>query len=157
MGPKAKYHWLSLVVFRAGHRIRCFAKQSCPLRSLNSATVSIRGQSGMSESASVHCFFFVRALSFHCVERHRPVHASQNRCPLLSKCVSKLIAFNAKVARNPFCFGCSLFPIEFIADCESESITALVNFVSRQHNWPSANLMASISPSKADLLCPAAA
>ncbi|VDO05689.1 unnamed protein product [Rodentolepis nana] len=47
----------------AGHRIRCFATQSCPVRSLNSATASILGQSGMSESATVHCFSFVRALS----------------------------------------------------------------------------------------------
>ncbi|VDO01330.1 unnamed protein product [Rodentolepis nana] len=46
---------LSVLVFRAGHRIRCFAKQSCPVRSLNSATASILGQSGMSESATVHC------------------------------------------------------------------------------------------------------
>ncbi|VDN97444.1 unnamed protein product [Rodentolepis nana] len=36
--------------------------QSCPVRSLNSATASILGQSGMSESATVHCFSFVRAL-----------------------------------------------------------------------------------------------
>ncbi|VDN99769.1 unnamed protein product [Rodentolepis nana] len=35
--------------------------------------------------------------SFHREERHRPVYALQNRCPLLSKCVSKLIAFNATV------------------------------------------------------------
>ncbi|VDO08146.1 unnamed protein product [Rodentolepis nana] len=41
----------------------CFAKQSCPVRSLNSATASILGQSGMSESATVHCSSFVRALS----------------------------------------------------------------------------------------------
>ncbi|VDN98626.1 unnamed protein product [Rodentolepis nana] len=38
--------WLAVLVFRAGHRIRCFAKQSCPVRSLNSATASILGQSG---------------------------------------------------------------------------------------------------------------
>ncbi|VDO09502.1 unnamed protein product [Rodentolepis nana] len=41
----------------------CFAKQSCPVRSLNSATASILGQSAISESATVHCFSFVRALS----------------------------------------------------------------------------------------------
>ncbi|VDO07165.1 unnamed protein product [Rodentolepis nana] len=40
----------------------CFAKQSCPVRSLNSAKASILGQSAMSESATVHCFSFVRAL-----------------------------------------------------------------------------------------------
>ncbi|VDO16584.1 unnamed protein product [Rodentolepis nana] len=79
----------------------CFAKQSCPVRSLNSATASILGQSGMSEIATVHCFSFVRALSLHCVERHRAVHALQNRCPLLSKCVSKRIVYNATVTRNP--------------------------------------------------------
>ncbi|VDO03087.1 unnamed protein product [Rodentolepis nana] len=73
-----------------------FAKQSCPVRSLKSATASILGQSGMSESATVHCFSFVRALSLHCVERHR-----QNRCPLLNKCVNKLIAFNGTATRNP--------------------------------------------------------
>uniref|UniRef100_A0A0R3TEL7 PWWP domain-containing protein n=1 Tax=Rodentolepis nana TaxID=102285 RepID=A0A0R3TEL7_RODNA len=39
-----KYLWLFVVVFIAGHRIRRFAKQSCPVRSLNSATASILGQ-----------------------------------------------------------------------------------------------------------------
>ncbi|VDO01068.1 unnamed protein product [Rodentolepis nana] len=53
--------------------------------------------------------------------------------------------------------GGSLLPIEFIGDCEFEGITALVNCVSRQNSWHSAILMAYISPSKADLLCPAAA
>ncbi|VDO14350.1 unnamed protein product [Rodentolepis nana] len=57
-----QYLWLSVVVFRAGHRIRCFAKQSCPVRSLNSATASILALSGMSESATVHYFSSVRAL-----------------------------------------------------------------------------------------------
>ncbi|VDN96898.1 unnamed protein product [Rodentolepis nana] len=33
------------------------------VRSLNSATASILGQSDMSENATVHCFTFVRALS----------------------------------------------------------------------------------------------
>ncbi|VDO02539.1 unnamed protein product [Rodentolepis nana] len=34
----------------------CFVKQSCPVRSLNSATASILGPPGMSESATVHYF-----------------------------------------------------------------------------------------------------
>ncbi|VDO08887.1 unnamed protein product, partial [Rodentolepis nana] len=63
--------WVSVVVIWAGYRIRwvfsisscrCFAKQSCPVRSLNSAMDLILGQSGMSESATVHCFSFVKAL-----------------------------------------------------------------------------------------------
>ncbi|VDO02806.1 unnamed protein product [Rodentolepis nana] len=57
------YLWLSVVVFRPGHRIRCFASQSCPVRSLNSATASILGQLAMSESATVYCFSLVRASS----------------------------------------------------------------------------------------------
>nr|CUU99494.1 hypothetical transcript [Hymenolepis microstoma] len=44
-----------------------------------------------------------------------------------------------------------------IADCESERITALVKLVSWQNNWPNAIVMSSISPSNADLFCPAAA
>ncbi|VDO10903.1 unnamed protein product [Rodentolepis nana] len=59
-----------------------------PVHSLNSAKASILGQSATSESATVYCFSFVRALSLH--------------------------------------------------------------------NWHSATLMASISPSTADLLCLAA-
>ncbi|VDO15747.1 unnamed protein product [Rodentolepis nana] len=53
------YPWVSLVVFRVGHRIRCCAAQSCPVRSLNSATALILGQSAMSESATVHYFSVV--------------------------------------------------------------------------------------------------
>ncbi|VDO01893.1 unnamed protein product, partial [Rodentolepis nana] len=60
------YLWVSVVVFGTGRRVRCFARQSYPVRSLNSATTSILAQSAMSESATVHCFSFLRALSFHC-------------------------------------------------------------------------------------------
>nr|CDS31402.2 sodium and chloride dependent glycine [Hymenolepis microstoma] len=42
-------------------------------------------------------------------------------------------------------FGGSLPPFGCIADCESESSTALVNLVSRQHNWLKPILMASVS------------
>ncbi|VDO13575.1 unnamed protein product [Rodentolepis nana] len=104
------YLWLSVLVFRAGHRIRCFAKQSCPVRSLNSATASILGKSGMSEIATVYRFSFVRALSSLHLEVGNSLLIKafivwkdigrSMRCPLLSKCVSNLIAFNATVTRN---------------------------------------------------------
>ncbi|VDO01206.1 unnamed protein product [Rodentolepis nana] len=45
------------------HFLLCFARQPCPVRCLNSATASVLGQSAMSESVTVHCFSFVRALS----------------------------------------------------------------------------------------------
>ncbi|VDO01384.1 unnamed protein product [Rodentolepis nana] len=61
--------------------------------SLNSATASILGQSAMSESATVHCFSFVSTV--HCFSFVRALTV----------------------------LGASLLSIEFIADCESESIT----------------------------------
>ncbi|VDO12352.1 unnamed protein product [Rodentolepis nana] len=127
------YLWLSVLVFRAGHRIRCFAKQSCPVRSLNSTTASILGQSATSENATVHCFAFVRALSSLHLE-------------VLNFLLIKAFIVWKDIGRSMHCkivvpflatvLGGSLLPVEFIADFESESITALVNFVSKQHNWP---------------------
>ncbi|VDO02164.1 unnamed protein product, partial [Rodentolepis nana] len=76
-----------------------------------------------------------------------PVHKAptSSQRPLLSSAV--LGVFPIEFIAD--CESKSLFPIEFIADCESESITAMVNFVSKQHNWHRAILMVSISPSKA--------
>nr|CUU99730.1 hypothetical transcript [Hymenolepis microstoma] len=52
---------------------------------------------------------------------------------------------------------CLMLPIDCIADFKSEEITALANLLFRQYNWPKALLMASISPSNADLFRPASA
>nr|CUU97953.1 hypothetical transcript [Hymenolepis microstoma] len=68
-----------------------------------------------------------------------------------------LLHFLLKVTWGASVLGGSLLPIDCIADCESERISALVNLVSWQHNWPKAILMTPISPSNADLFCPAAA
>ncbi|VDN99144.1 unnamed protein product [Rodentolepis nana] len=130
--------------------------QSCPERDLNSATASIPVQAALSESATVHCFSFVRALislrlevwNFLLIKAFiawKDIDRSMH-CKIV-------VPILASVSASPS----PLMPIEFIADCESESFTALVNFVSRQHNWHSVILMASISPSKAVLLRPAAA
>uniref|UniRef100_A0A0R3TUJ0 MFS domain-containing protein n=1 Tax=Rodentolepis nana TaxID=102285 RepID=A0A0R3TUJ0_RODNA len=119
---RGDYLWLSVLVFRAGHRIRCFAKQSCPVRSLNSATASILGQSGMSESATVHCFSFVRALS----SLHLEVWNSLLiKAFIVWKDIGRSMHCKIVVPFLATVLGVSLFPIESIADCESESITAL--------------------------------
>ncbi|VDN99192.1 unnamed protein product [Rodentolepis nana] len=65
----------------------------------------ILGQSAMSESATAHCFYLVRVLS--------SLHLEVWDSPLIKVfivwkdigryCVSKLIAFNATVTRNPLC------------------------------------------------------
>ncbi|VDO00696.1 unnamed protein product [Rodentolepis nana] len=76
------YLWLSVLVFRAGHQISngfdSWPKLNSATASIlgQSATASIPGQSVISESANCPL--------------HRAVYALKNRCPLLSKCVSKL-------------------------------------------------------------------
>ncbi|VDO00704.1 unnamed protein product [Rodentolepis nana] len=121
---------------------------------LNSATASILGQSGMSESATVHCFSFVPALS--------SLHLEINNSLLIKvfivwKDIGRSMPCKIVVPFLATVLGGSLLPIEFIAPCESDSITTLVDFVSREQIGHSAIPMGPISPSIADLLCPAAA
>nr|CUU99888.1 hypothetical transcript [Hymenolepis microstoma] len=80
---------------------------------------------------------FSSDLGLHCVERYWPVYSLQNYGPLLVKCLMRFSWISAVL-------GGSLLPIDCIADCESEELPRC------------AILMAPISPSNADLLCPAA-
>ncbi|VDN98076.1 unnamed protein product [Rodentolepis nana] len=55
----------------------------CPIRSLNSATASIlASRSAMSESATVHCFSVVRALSSLNLEVWKAGYVGECHCPL---------------------------------------------------------------------------
>ncbi|VDO15213.1 unnamed protein product, partial [Rodentolepis nana] len=82
-------------------------------QSLNSATASILGKSGMSESATVHCFSTTDSILGH---------------GSLNSATASILGNRVSISAV---LGGSLFPTECIADCESESVTALMNFVSR--------------------------
>uniref|UniRef100_A0A0R3THZ3 ZP domain-containing protein n=1 Tax=Rodentolepis nana TaxID=102285 RepID=A0A0R3THZ3_RODNA len=79
--------------------------------------------------------------------------------------LSLLLTVSSKVSIADSVLGGSLFPIEFFPDCESESITALVNadcnIIGKcspdglSFSFKSGSIVSRYSiPSKADLLCP---